>query len=114
MNNEQQFKQQLAERLINSNTAQADNAMWLKIESELTTQPSRMKNYWLIAASIVALMAIGMQLPFIEREQTVKLSSELYQLDVELQQAIIDGIRYDALLQQRQDIEHNQTGRYQL
>lgn len=39
MNNEQQFKQQLAERLMNSNTAQADNAMWLKIESELTTQP---------------------------------------------------------------------------
>lgn len=117
MNNEQQFKQRLAERLTNSNTQQADNALWQKIEAELTARPSNMKSYWLIAASIFAVMAIGMQLPLFERAQTVQLSPELYFLDVELQQAIINdagSARYDALLQQRNDIEHNQTRSYQL
>lgn len=117
MNNEQQFKQRLAERLTNSNTQQADNALWQKIETELTERSTSMKSYWLIAASIFAVMAIGMQLPLFERAQTVQLAPELYFLDVELQQAIIDdtgSARYDALLQQRNDIEHNQTRSYQL
>lgn len=117
MNNEQRFKQRLAERLTNSNTQQADNALWLKIESELTDRSTSMKSYWLIAASIFVALAIGMQLPLLEGGQNVQLSPELYYLDVELQQAIIDdagSTRYDALLRQRNDIEHNQTGSYQL
>ena len=73
MNNEQRFKQRLAERLTNSNTQQADNALWLKIESELTDRSTSMKSYWLIAASIFVALAIGMQLPLLEGGQNVQL-----------------------------------------
>lgn len=117
MNNEQRFKQRLAERLTNSNMPQADAALWQKIESGIAGRRQNTKGYWLMAASIFAVMAIAVQLPLFQAKHTVQLSPELYFIDLELQQAIIDdagSARYDALIQQRNNIEHNQTGSYQL
>lgn len=119
MNNEDGFKQRLAEKLRAANDLQADEVLWLKIAERITPRQKRLTWPWYgLAASLSAFVLVvylsSNTLPITESSP---LTSQLLLLDVELQHALLMDPESDeipVLLEKRNRLKTTPARSYQL
>lgn len=121
MNREEDFERLLAEKLTAAHSPEADQELWLKIEARIQHRRPRSKHGWQWFAMAASVMAISfltyVNLTAPETSKTANASAQLYILDIELQQALLNTSspdEIDLLLKKRKQLQSHDDRSYQL
>ena len=119
MNREEDFERLLAEKLTAAHSLEADQELWLKIEARIQHRQPQSKHGWQWFAMAASVMAISF-LTYVNLtapETSKTANAQLYILDIELQQALLNtssSDEIDLLLEKRKQLQSHDDRSYQL